>query len=67
MLPETAVFRVPFLGLSAASASEMKNNVIFLKKTLARLAKAANLRLFFSKTREVDRQNRLTTCLNRVN
>jgi dethiobiotin synthetase len=67
MLPETAVFRVPFLGFSAAKASEMKNNVIFLKKTLALLAEAANLVSFFSKTREVDRQNRLTTCLNGVN
>jgi dethiobiotin synthetase len=66
MLPEMPIFRVPFLGFSAANTSERKNNVIFLKKTLALLARAANLVTFFSKTREVDRQNRLTTCLNRL-
>ena len=66
MSPQTALFEVPFLGFSAGNASEIENNVIFLKKPLALLSKTVNLVTFFSKTREVDRRNRLTTRLNRL-
>jgi dethiobiotin synthetase len=66
MLPQATILSIPFLGFSLGNTSERKNSVIFLKKTLALLAGSANLVTFFSKTREVDRQNRLTTCLDRI-
>lgn len=64
LLPQHPLFRVPFLGISASRASEIKNNAIFLKKTLALLAGLDMLASFFSKSREVDRRNRLTTRLD---
>ena len=37
MAPRTPVFEVPYLGFGASNGGGVKNNVIFLKKTLARL------------------------------
>jgi dethiobiotin synthetase len=65
-LPSTPVFCLPYLGKRVSTAAAVKINVKYLKKTLARLLGADNLRTFFHRKKRVERRNLLTIRFKRV-
>jgi dethiobiotin synthetase len=54
MLPQIPVFCLPYLGNRASTAAAAKENVKYLKKTLAHLVGADNLRTFFHRKKRVE-------------
>jgi dethiobiotin synthetase len=60
LLPANPVFCLPYLGFGASKPGAVKNNVKYLKKTLAQLLGHGNLHVFFRKKKEVVQQNLLT-------
>jgi len=54
MLPQIPVFCLPYLGNRASTAVAAKENAKYLKKTLAHLVGADNLRTFFHRKKRVE-------------
>ena len=54
MLPQIPVFCLPYLGNRASTGEAAKENAKYLKKTLAHLVGADNLRTFFHRKKRVE-------------